>query len=590
MLRCARPRPRTLACLALIFIAASVHAEKIRAVVDGVEQPLKAAVLATLEVNQYANRGDVSETQARRLTSDAVAQAKQALQPYGYYNAQVSSKLEHDASGWIARVQVAPGPTTRVAQLDLWVQGDAHDLRPVRQALRTFHPQTGETLDDARYEQSKSRIANALAENGYLDAKATAHRVEVTRADNRADIHLHYLSGPRYRFGAVSFEGSQFRPGFLQRYVPWQQGDWYTQADLLKLQQELTDADYFSLVDVQPDIEDAHDDKVPVKVNLVPAKRHVYTAGVFVGTDTGPGVRGGVQWRWINDRGHKLKTEALLAQRLKNAQVTYEIPRPGPYHRSFNFGVGYRDENTDTSQSRTLSLAANETRDWHGFVRTVGVHFLTGTFAVGGTRGENINDAGIEHGRTTLVYPEVSLAKKVADDPLFVRRGWSINLIARAAPGIDTRFAQLLADAKWIRAFDGRNRLILRGNAGITSVGDFDKLPPELRFFAGGAQSIRGYAYQTIGPRNAFDRVVGGTHLLVGSATLEHYFTPKWGGALFVDSGDAFDGSNFHAHTGVGAGVRWRSPIGLVRVDLGVPVGDSRHSGVQLHIAIGPDL
>lgn len=587
-----RPRRllQTLACLALAAFASGASAERIVATVTGVDDPLKSAVLASLTIGQYANRVDISETQARRLVADATAQTRRALQPYGYYNAQITTRLEHSSGGWIARVNVSPGPATIVSTLDLQMQGDARNLQPVARALKTFHPKAGERMDDARYEQSKTRIANALVELGFLDANATVHRVAVTRADNRADIHLQYASGQRYRLGAVQFEGSQFRDGFLRRYVPWTDGDWYAQSDLLKLQQALIDADYFAAVNVEPDLEHAGNDEVPVKVAVVPAKRHVYTAGVFIGTDTGPGVRGGVQWRWINKRGHKVKTEAVLAQRLKTAQVVYEIPRPGPNHRSFNFGAGYRDENTDTSKSRTLSLAATETRDWHGFVRTVGLHFLTGTFTVGNARGENIGDPGIEHGRTTLVYPEISLSKKVADDPLFVRRGWSIDMTARAAPGIDTRFAQLLTSAKWIRAFGGRNRLILRGDAGIITVGDFDKLPPQLRFFAGGDQSIRGYAYQTIGPRNVYGRVVGGTRVLVASATVEHYFKPKWGVAAFLDSGDAFNGTDFHARTGVGVGLRWRSPIGLVRVDLGVPVRNPYHSGVELHVMIGPDL
>src|SRR5690348_17623278 len=70
---------------------------------------------------------------------------------------------------------------------------------------------------------------------------------------------------------------------------------------------------------------------------------------------------------------------------------------------------------------------------------------------------------------------------------------------------------------------------ILRGDAGITSVQDFSKLPPQLRFFAGGDRSIRGYAYQAIGPRNSYGLVIGGQRLLVGSATVEHYFTRDWG-------------------------------------------------------------
>ncbi|MBS0432161.1 MAG: outer membrane protein assembly factor [Proteobacteria bacterium] len=582
--------PRTFLAIACLGLAFSAHAERITVSITGVDKPLQDAVRDGIDIGRYADRDDVTATQARVLADDAAKQAQFALRPYGYYNAQAVSRLEQAGGAWQVQLQVTPGTQTKVAQLDLQVPGPAAQLPPVRKAVRGFHPRAGEAMQDSVYEASKGAIGTSLLENGYLDAKATEHRVEVTRAQDRADIHLHYAPGERYRLGAVDFEGSQFAPGFLQRYVPWQQGDWYTQAGLLALQQSLTDADYFSIVNVEPQVDQAKDRVVPVKVEVAPAKRRVYSAGVFVGTDTGPGVRAGVRWRWLNRRGHKLDTQLVIAQRLKTAQAVYEIPQPGPDHRSFNLGAAYRDENTDTSLSRTFSLAANETRDWHGFVRTIGLHLVGGTFTVGASNSQDVNEPGVERGRSVLVYPEVSLAKKVADDPLFVRRGWSLNLIARAAPGFDTRFVQALANFKWIHALGQRDRLILRGDAGVMTVGDFSQLPPQLRFFAGGDRSIRGYGYQAIGPRNAYDRVIGGTRLLGASAEVEHYFTRNRGMEASVDSGDAFDGTAFHAQTGAGLGVRWRSPVGMVRVDVGVPVNNAYYHGAQLHIVIGPDL
>ncbi|MBS0381336.1 MAG: outer membrane protein assembly factor [Proteobacteria bacterium] len=580
-----------LAAFALIALAGaqSARADTLKVVVTGVDEELANAVKAQLSASQYADRKDISATQAQVLADDARGQAGVALQPYGYYNAKADVELAQHGSEWTLRVAITPGTATTVATLDVQVPDVALSLPPVQHGVRAFVPRAGEQLEDAQYEASKTALGSALLETGWLDAKATEHKVEVTRADNRAAIHLHYDVGERYKLGEVDFQGSQFKPGFLQRYVPWKPGDWYSQSSLLSLQQALTDADYFSMVDVEPEVAQASGHVVPVKVELAPAKRTVYTAGVFMGTDTGPGVRGGIRRRWINRSGHTLDTQALVAEYLKTAQVVYGIPRPGRDHASFNLGIGYRDENTKTSVSRTFSLAANETRDWHGFVRTLGVHLLSGTFTVGNS-GRNVDIPGLERGTTTLIYPEAGLTKKVADNPLFVRNGYSINLIARVGPGIDTRFAQALADVTWIHALGRRDRLILRGNAGITSVEDFSKLPPQLRFFAGGDRSIRGYAYEAIGPRNAYGLVIGGKRLLVGSATVEHYFTRDWGMAAFVDSGDAFDGTDFHARTGAGLGVRWRSPVGMVRIDLGKPVANPYYHGLQLHIVIGPDL
>ncbi|TAN07278.1 MAG: outer membrane protein assembly factor [Rhodanobacteraceae bacterium] len=587
------PRVRVLraaACTLLAFgCVPNAYADTLRVTVGGVAAELAGAIRAHVAASQYAERNDVSATQARVLAQDAARQAEVALQPYGYYNARVQSALTRHGSVWTLQLAVTPGPATLVKVLDVRMPDAALRLAPVRHAVDAFQPQPGTPMNDAAYEASKAAIGSALLETGWLDAEASEHKVLVTRATNRAAIHLHYQVGERYKLGAVSFSGSQFKPGFLDRYVPWRAGDWYSQSSLLALQQALTDAGYFALVDVEPEVARTKDHVVPVQVELAPAKRTVYTAGVFVGTDTGSGVRGGIRRRWINRSGHTLDTQALIAQYLKTAQIVYGIPRPGRNHANFNLGIGYRDENTKTSVSRTVSLAANETRDWHGFVRTIGVHVLSGTFTVGNS-GKDVNIPGIEHGRSTLLYPEFNLTKKVADNPLFVRRGYALSLTARADPGVGTRFAQALADVTWIHAWDRDDRLIVRGNAGITSVRDFNQLPPQLRFFAGGDRSLRGYAYQAIGPRNSYTRVVGGQRLLVASATVEHYFTRDWGIAAFVDSGDAFDGTNFHAQTGAGLGLRWRSPVGMVRVDIGKPIRNRYYHGLQLHIAIGPDL
>ena len=101
---------------------------------------------------------------------------------------------------------------------------------------------------------------------------------------------------------------------------------------------------------------------------------------------------------------------------------------------------------------------------------------------------------------------------------------------------------------------------------------------------------MRGYTYQSIGPRNSYGRVIGGQNLLVASTEVEHYFTRAWGVATFVDAGNAFDGTDYRPKIGTGVGLRWRSPVGMIRLDLGTPIHDARRHGVTLHLVIGPDL
>jgi translocation and assembly module TamA len=585
----------------LIMGTGAAWAGQIAVDVQGVEGRLRDAIVAGVEVAHYGDR-DVTAAQARRLFERAEEQARHALEPYGYFNVDVDGELQEHGADFLAVLRVKPGEPTRVRTLDIRLDRDADGQRAVRQALAAFAPARGQPLDQPAYEKSKAAIQAALFASGYLDADLVTHQVEVTRSASSADIHLAWKVGPRYRFGEVTFEGGQFRDAFLDRYIPWNQGDFYSQDMLLGFQQRLIDADYFAIAQVQPDVEHAHDGVIPIKVMLAPAKRTVYTGGVFVGTDTGPGLRGGIERRWVNSRGHKLKFDVLAAQRLRTASTLYQIPLAGHDNHSLNFGATFRDEDTDTSTSRTFGLAATDSRIWHGWTRQLGLKYLTGNFKVANIQGD-----------TTLLYPEVSLARKKVDDPMFVRDGWSLTVAARAAQeGMlsKTSFVQASADAKWIRGLGERSRFIARGSLGSTRVDDFRRLPPELRFFAGGDRSIRGYGYQTIGPplppeyvpaaeawcaahpdRSCQALIAGGRNRVVASAEYEYYFKPDWGIAAFVDTGDAFnDHRDYRQKTGVGLGARWRSPVGMVRVDRGFPVGDQDHKGVELHIVIGPDL
>jgi translocation and assembly module TamA len=587
--------PRRLSLLLLPLVLLSTQAlAGVQLTVDGVADPLKGAVVSAVELSQYAAR-DVSDAQMRRLYERATDQAKSSLEPYGYYEATVTGDLQQVGKDWRVALHVKPGEPVKVTAVDVQLDKTAAAIAPIRRAQRTIEQLKGKALDHGAYDAARDALSAQLTANGFLDARLLTRRVEVSRANRSASIKLAWQAGPRYRYGRVHFEGSQFNDGFLDRYVPFKSGDYFSQDQLLELQQALNGADYFAVVNVLPDIDEAKNGVVDVTVQLAPAKRTIYTGGPFIGTDTGFGLRGGMERRWVNRRGHKWKNELVVAQRLKTLSTLYSIPMPGDNQRSFNVGANFRDANTTTSQSRTLELVGNETRLWHGWTRTLGVHALSGTFTVGKHGNEPDSTPGIEHGRSTLVFGEASLSRKQVDNPTFAHRGWSLNLTASSTAGTllsDASFSQLTADAKWIRAFGAkkRNRLILRGSAGYTWTNDFAALPPQLRFFAGGDRSVRGYGYQSIGPRNSEDRVIGGTRLLVASTEVEHYFTRNWGMAAFVDAGNAFSGIDYRPKIGAGLGVRWLSPVGMIRVDLGTPIHDSRAHGIELHLVIGPDF
>lgn len=577
------PRAGNAALLLALGIPACAGAG-IAVEVDGLDDELRESVLASVEIAQYGDR-QVTPARARYLHQRARDQIELALEPFGYYNPRIEAELRPDGAGnYVSTFVVEPGPavTIRRVAIDVRPREGALDLPIVQRTVDAFPLEAGERLDHAEYEQGKGAIQAALRGAGYLDADLSVRRVAVNTDANVADVDLEWTTGPRYRLGAVNFSRSQFRDDFLPGYVPWRPGDWYSTDALLTLQQRLVDTNYFETVSVEPVLERRGEGVVPVDVIVTPNERNVYTAGVYYSTDFGVGGRLGYERRWLNRRGHRLETKLEYSQRLEDYSVTYRLPRPSVDDRSYTVGAAYRDERSDTAVSRSVRIAAAESRSrWKGWQRTLGLQFLRGDFEIAD-----------EWRRSTVLYAEGTLSRKQLDDLMFPREGWAWDVGARVAPGgfvSDTSLAQAWVAARRLIRSGERSRFVLGARLGALAASDFDALPPDLRFFAGGDRSIRGFDYQEIGETNADGKVIGGKYLVVGSATYEHYFLENWGVAAFTDAGDAFS-SRFDANVSVGIGARWRSPVGMVRVDVAKPVVTRFEEDIRIHIVIGPDL
>ncbi|HEU4779221.1 MAG TPA: outer membrane protein assembly factor [Steroidobacteraceae bacterium] len=558
--------------------------------INGLPEEQRDAVRASLALNDYEKR-DVKAVELRAAYRKAEEQIKRALEPFGFYDPQVTPHLTGDeATGWIARFDVVPGDPAIVRESRVEVVGEGKDQRRVSEALAGFAPKVGQRLDHATYEASKAVIDTSLRGAGFLDAKYTNRRVTVRPEEKSAEIDLAWESGLRYKFGAVRFEGdSPFPEEFLREFVSWREGAYFNSEQVLNLQQRLVDADYFELVSVQPALDEKKDGTVPIDVLLKRDERTVYSGEVYYSTDFGGGVRVGAERRWLNQKGHKADAKLEYSERLQQAGLHYKIPRPGRDDRSYDFGVGYRDETTEVNRSRNFQLAATRSeRRWHGFTRTMGMKYLRGDFEIGQ------DEDNLDYGSSKLLYAEATLSRRRLNDRLTPRKGYMLELGARLASEAvvsDTDMAQAFGRITWLIPQGESGRLKLRGELGAMSVGNFDALPPELRFYAGGDRSVRGFDYHEIGEVNASNNIIGGEFLAVASAEYEYYFKENWGGAVFVDAGDAFI-STFSANVGAGVGLRWRSPLGPIRIDVAFPVHTDLplESSWRLHVLVGPDL
>lgn len=586
---------RVLGAVVLMFVAfSSIAADQsgdapnaLKIKITGLDPIQEAAVRSALSLNAYEKRKSISEPRLDRLIRQAPGELRDALEPFGFYQTKATvSSGEAESNPRQITIEVALGAPVTVSSLHVVIDGAAARNERIASLIEEFKPALGEVFDHAVYEVSKARIERALQRRGYFDQRIVTARVEVNRSQNRADIVIDWDSGTRYLLGDVQFSGSQFDDEFLRRYLPWKSGSRYDQQRIETLQQALAASNYFSSIEVLPDVANSKDLHVPISVTLAPAKRTAYIVGASYDTDYGAGVRFGVNRRWVNLKGHTFASETEISQNLSSTSLDYRIPHRSDSKRFYLLGARYRDENTEAVDATSTLLSAGLSRTDEFWTTSVSLNALQGSFVVGTRFGNGDRQSKL------VLYPEFNGSRVFAEDRIRPDHGASLRLSVRGADtalASDVDFLQAQIEGRWITSFNLNTRLLLRGELGATHTDQFAKLPPELRFFAGGDRSVRGYGYQGLGDRDAFGTAIGGKYLTTASIELERTFIPDWSGAVFIDVGDVFSRGRPNLSRGVGAGVRWASPVGPIRLDIGHGLDSPDHS-IELHISAGPDL
>lgn len=545
--------------------------------------PLRENVELLLSIWKLQGQGIPSESRLRWLHTRASEEIRRALQPFGYYDPQIQANLQQEADGWRASYQIEPGPPLPVTVVEVEILGEGRDdprFAPVKTQLESLR---GNTLVHSAYLESKGRFQALATERGYFEANFTRAEVQVDLAAYEAMAYLTLDTGPRYRFGQVSFGESALAPAFLQRYVDIEPGDPYLAGDLLRLQGDLIASDYFSQVNLDAHPDNAEGTTLPVGVALEMRKRTRYTFGLGYGTDTGPRGRVGVERRWVNRWGHKARAELEGSLVRQGIGAGYTIPGRDPRTDEWGMSLSFTREQLNDRESLTGRMGAEYRVKRGNWTGSNYLGYLYEDFIVG-------NDEG----QTGLLIPGVDWTWIGAADPLNVRSGGRLRLMLQGSYEFalsDISFLQTQIGFKWIQSLGDRHRVIARTDLGTTLIADedFPRFPSTLRFFTGGDNSVRGYRRDSIGPLDDDEQNVGGKHMAVVSLEYEYRFMDKWAVAAFVDMGDAFDTERPELRAGVGFGVRWYSPIGPVKVDLASGLTEPGDP-IRLHLTVGPEL
>jgi translocation and assembly module TamA len=567
----------------LLLLAHPLLADRVRVEVEGLERDLERNVRRTLALVEEADE-DLDAGRIRALHLRAPQQIEEALQPFGHYRPTVHAELAQDGDRWRARYVVDAGPVMRLERVDVQVLGEGADDPRFQELVRSFPLAAGDPLIHGRYEEGKRLLEERAAEAGYLDAEFAESVVRVDLDRYGAEVVVRYDSGPRYRFGDVRFEQDVVDPDILQGYVTFERGEPLAVDELLEMQDALSDSPYFSRVEVVPRRDQAVGAQVPIAVELIAAKPQRWTAGVGYGTDTGARASLGLELRRINRQGHRGESDLVYSDVERSAALRYMVPGPYPRTDVVTYSAGYAELEPETSRSRTALVGASLAQARGRWREAFALTYQQEDYTV-----------GLDSGTSELVMPDASWTRVRSDDRLYPTRGERLLFQVRGAGealGSNASFGQLRAEGKQVTSFAGRFRLLARARVGYTETDAFRELPPTIRFFAGGDQSVRGYALRSLGPTDAAGNVIGGERLLEASVEVDSLFFEKWGrwgAAVFYDTGNAMRTFSDALAAGAGVGVRWLSPVGLVRADAAWAL-DEEGTPVRFHLAIGPDL
>lgn len=565
--------------LAVLVLALSCNPLLAAVEVTGVSSEITDAIVNSVSLDEPCNQ---DRWLVRYRFRDSEQEVRSVLQTYGYYSPNISSKLVFEEGCWSARFDIDAGAPSRIRLADYRVVGEGAGHPDFERVLQAPNLQAGERFDHEEYESFKRRFEDVAAKLGFRNSKFTTRTALVTPLEQAVDVTLEFDTGVRFRFGEITFESPRLRQSLLDRYLKFSRGDPYDAGKLTELYQALAASTYFE--DIIINSGEPIGQEIPIDVNLVTGDSSLTRVGVGYSTDLGPSAFVARSSRIINDRGHQLNLDAMVSPVEKKVGGYYRIPQSSVAEGWYSVYGGFLQENTDTSETIKSTLGVRHIRPrGGGWVETRFFEILNYEFDIASDQRSNLSFVpGLSFSHTRV--NDTSARPTSAHRLDFEISGASTSF------GSTVNFLHLSASAKVVQELGENFRVIGRGKVGAVLNDDVAGLPPDVRFFAGGDNSVRGYDFEEIGALDANGLVIGGDRLIEASIEFDYRFLPSWAVATFVDAGSvsvsAFS-DTFKRSAGVG--VRWYSPIGPVRFDIAKPLFADEHS-VRIHITLGPDI
>ena len=560
-------------CLCLFWLGVSCANPSLKFTITGFSGKALKNVNQTLTIKQQSLGKTPSQDQLQFFLYVAKQDIQKALEPYGYFKSKISLSVKKSATVWEVEFAIEPGPRLHWTSVDVKIIGSGSKTRLFERYLEKFPIKTGNVFSAKQFNRVKQRLFTIANNRGYLKAKMLKSQIQINIKRYTAKLILHFDTGPRFRFGDINFNKSPFKDSFLRKFLTFKPGSYYSTNKLQETQENLSNSSYFQAVDVKPEINKAKNLSVPIMIRITPKKSQTYSIGAGYGTDTG--IRGilGVKFNRLTSTGQQFQALLRAAEKRSYLLAKYTIPGKNPATDRYALSAAYEREDQDLGSSDTQTVGISYVTLLKGWQQTLSLKLYRENYKL------------LDNPRKTdyLLVPSASWLRIFTDHPLNPKHGWKIDANIQGASSAilaRTSFLNAVLNVKTVQQLTKNIRLVARGSFGVLSTKNVFDVPYSFQLLAGGAQSIRGYTYNSIGP---------GNYLYVGSVALQHRVYKDFYGSVFFDAGDVNNKIFSHTKKGVGIGVVWLSPVGSIELSVAKAL-DLSGKPIRIQFSMGPEL
>ncbi|GEM_PF-95060 len=541
---------------------------------------------------------NITRSELRRLVAAAPEQARSLLEAEGYFASEIKVSLSEEVEGTpvVVKIAVRPGPKATVEQVQLVFEGeldvqsekgDPDAVGLVRKINQQWPLAVGKPFLQATWSAAKNATLATLRSEGYAAAVWSGTAATVDAQTHKARLFIVADSGPRFFYGPLTIEGLKRQPeSAVRNTAGFRQGQPYREAEVLDFQERLQKLNLFEsvFVTLNDDPDQAKEAAVTVQVREMPLQQATF--GVGVSSDTGPRVSVEHLHRLLWGLPWQAKSKVQLG-REESVLQTDLTSHPNAGRRRWLLSLqGSRQLDTDDALTLSYRARAGLSDEGDRLERLTYAEFLRAK--VTSADGVDLSDASALSANQQLIWRDV-------DSQILPTRGFTANVQGGVGHTFSTMeeagwFGRAYGRLTWYRPLPAQWYASLRAEGGHVFAADDVSVPDTLLFRAGGDESVRGYGYRTLGEqRNGV--TVGARTMVTGSVELARpmwqRFPSLWG-AVFIDAGDATDRwADLDPKLGYGMGVRWRSPVGPLRLDLAYGQEVRQY---RLHFSVGITL